>query len=180
MRDMNGRNGRPVPPDDPELREALRAMAEADANLTTPQRVEDSLMRAWDTRAHTPSSAGGTRRIAWTMLALAASLVLAVALRDRWARSADQTAARSEREIALARATGAAADIPNDAMAWLDTDPASLEIVRLRVPSTTLAAQGYAFSDPDGDGSVEIEMIIGADGAARSVRFNAAWPETIY
>ena len=78
-------NKRPVPPDDPELREALRAMAEADANLTTPQRVEDSLMRAWDSRAHTPSSARGRRRIAWTVLALAASLVLAVALRDRWA-----------------------------------------------------------------------------------------------
>ena len=80
-------NKRPVPPDDPELREALRAMAEADANLTTPQRVEDSLMRAWDSGAHTPSSAGGRRRIEWTVLALAASLVLAVALRDRWAPS---------------------------------------------------------------------------------------------
>jgi hypothetical protein len=173
-------NKGPVPPDDPELREALRAMAEADANLTTPQRVEDSLMRAWDSRAHTPSSARGRRRIAWTVLALAASLALAVALRDRWAPITDQTAPRSARETAPEGAAGAAVDV-SDTMAWLDTDPASLEIVRLRVASATLAAQGYTFSDPDGDGSVEIEMIIGSDGAARSVRFNAAWPpETIY
>ena len=80
----------------------------------------------------------------------------------------------------LRHAAAAAADV-SDAMAWLDTDTASLEIVRLRVASATLAAQGYTFRDPDGGGSVEIEMIIGADGAARSVRFNAAWPpETIY
>jgi len=173
-------NKRPVPPDDPELRDALRAMAEADANLTTPQRVEDSLMRAWDSGVHAPSSGGGRRRLKWTVLALAASLVLAVALRDRWARTLDQTALRSERETVLGHAAGAVADV-SDAMAWLDTDPTSLEIVRLRVASATLAAQGYTFRDPDGDGSVEIEMIIGTDGGARSVRFNAAWPpETIY
>jgi hypothetical protein len=154
-------------------------MAEAEANLTTPQRVEDALMRAWDSGAHTPSSAR-RRRLKWTVLALAASVVLAVALRDRWAPILDQTALRSEREAVLGNAAGAAADL-SDAMAWLDPDPASLEIVRLRVASATLAAQGYTFLDPDGDGTVEIEMIIGTDGAARSVRFNAAWPpETIY
>jgi hypothetical protein len=171
---------RPVPPDDLELREALRAMAEADANLTTPQRVEDSLMRAWDSGAHTPSSTGGRRRIRWTVLVLAASVVLAVAQRDRWAPILDQTALRSQREAVPGHAGRPAADV-SDAMAWLDTDPASLEIVRLRVASAALAAQGYTFRDPDGDGSVEIEMIIGIDGAARSVRFSAAWPpETIH
>jgi hypothetical protein len=171
-------NKRPVPPDDHDLREALRAMAEADADLTTPQRVEDSLMRAWDSGAHS-SSAGGRRRIKWTVLALAASLVLAVATRDRRAPILDQTALRSEREAVFGHAAGTAD--ASDAMAWLDTDPTSLEIVRLRVASATLAAQGYTIRDSDGNGSVEIEMIIGPDGAARSVRFNAAWPpETIY
>jgi hypothetical protein len=174
-------NKRPLPPDDPELREALRAMAEADADLATPQRVEDALMRAWDSGAHSPT-AGNRSGITWTVLAVAASLVLAVlalASRDRRTPSPDQTAQRSERETVLGYAAGAADG--SDAMAWLDTDPASLEIVRLRVASATLAAQGYTVSDPDGSGSVEIEMIIGPDGAARSVRFNGAWPpETIY
>jgi hypothetical protein len=174
-------SNRPLPPADPELREALRAMAEADADLATPQRVEDALMRAWDSGAHSPSSRGRSG-ITWTVLALAASLVLAVpavSSRDRRAPSPDQTALRSERETVLEYAAGAADG--SDAMAWLDTDPTSLEIVRVRVASATLAAQGYTVRDPDGGGSVEIEMIIGPDGAARSVRFNGAWPpEAIY
>jgi hypothetical protein len=38
----------------------------------------------------------------------------------------------------------------------------------------TLTAQGYLVSDPDGDGTVDIEMIVGADGLARSVRVTAS------
>lgn len=169
----------PMTPDNHELREALRAMAEADATLTTPSHVEETLMRAWGTRVVPPSSARVPRRIVQTILALAASLILAVALRDRWTPGTDQTGPRSDHETDM-RVMGTVPDVSYDAMSWLDTDPASLQIVRLRVASTTLAEQGYAFSDPDGDGAVEIEMIIGPDGAARSVRFNTALPEALY
>ena len=41
----------------------------------------------------------------------------------------------------------------DETLAWLEPDPASLQVVRLRVASTALAAHGYAVSDPDGDGT---------------------------
>lgn len=167
----------PMDPEDPELREALRAMAAEDAGLTPPPRVEEALMRAWDTQAQAPASAGGAQRVMWTVLALAASLVIAAVLRDRWTPPGpNPSSSRSDRDIGLRGPGDGITDVSYGAMSWLDTDPASLQIIRLRVPSATLAAQGYAVSDPDGDGSVEIDMIIGADGAARSVRLNATWP----
>ena len=46
-------------------------------------------------------------------------------------------------------------------MSWLDPEPGSLQIVYVRVASATLAAQGYAVGDPDGDGLVDLEVIVG-------------------
>ena len=159
--------------DESELRAALRAMAEEDARLAASPRVEESLMRAWDGRADGPSS-GRPRRIVWTALALAASLVMAIVLRDQWiASNADPPSLRSAGEVEYPGAGETTADLSYEEVSWLDSDPASLQVVRLRVSSATLAAQGYAVSDLDGDGSVEIEMIIGADGAARRVRLIA-------
>jgi hypothetical protein len=172
-------NRKPVTPDEAELREVLRAMAEEDVRLTTPPHVEQSLMHEWDARANIRSSRGDRLRDAWPILAVEASLVLAVAL-WQWMSVDQRRSALSETQTAPSRAPGASTAVSYESLAWLDTDPASLQIVRLRVPSTTLAAQGYAVTDPDGDGSVEIEMIIGADGAARSVRLDAVGTGTIY
>jgi hypothetical protein len=58
----------------------------------------------------------------------------------------------------------------------LDPDPDSLQIVRLRVASETLRRQGYAVSDHDGDGTVEVEMVLGSDGMARSVLVTSETP----
>ncbi len=58
----------------------------------------------------------------------------------------------------------------SETLAWLDPEPGSLQIVHVRVASATLAAQGYALSDPDGDGLVDLEVIVAADGTARGVR----------
>ena len=46
--------------------------------------------------------------------------------------------------------------------------------MRVGVSRATLTAQGYPVSDPDGDGLVEIDVIVGADGVARSVQLAAA------
>jgi hypothetical protein len=163
--------------DDALLRNGLRAMAEADAHLAAPPRVEQSLMKAWDTRTQRPSSARDGNRGVWTSLALAASCMLAVGLWARWAPGSggfrSSSGSRAEPPQVIAGRT----DTSYDDMAWLDTDQASLQMVRLRVAVATLAEQGYALRDPTGDGTVEIEMIVGPDGAARSVRVNGIWPE---
>ena len=79
-----------VPPDDSELRETLRAMAEADASLTTPSRVEASLMEAWDARGPSVPSRSRARGVAWTIMAVAASLVVAMVLQERGAPRASR------------------------------------------------------------------------------------------
>jgi hypothetical protein len=38
------------------------------------------------------------------------------------------------------------------------------------VASATLARRGYDVSDPDGDGLVDVEMVVGTDGIAQRVR----------
>lgn len=167
-----------VPPDDSELRETLRAMAEADASLTTPSRVEASLMEAWDARGPSVPSRSRARGVTWTIMAVAASLVVAMVLQERGAPRASRPITSPDEQTS-SPSVEAQGKSPYEAIAWLDPDPASLQIVRLRVASATLAEQGYAVSDLDGDGSVEIEMIVGADGAARSVRINPVWSETV-
>jgi hypothetical protein len=62
----------------------------------------------------------------------------------------------------------------DETLAWLGADPASLQVVRIRVDSTALAQHGYAVSDPDGDGLVDVEMIVGTDGIAQTVRLSPA------
>ena len=167
----------PPDSDDGLLRDALRAMVEADAHLTAPPRVEQSLMKAWDTRTQGPSSARDGNRVVWTSLALAASCILAVGLWTRWAPGHGAFTSSSGGRAEPTQAIAARTDTSHDEMAWLDTDQTSLQIVRLRVGVAILAAQGYALRDPTGDGTVEIEMIVGPEGAARSVRVNGVWPE---
>ncbi|MEO8257719.1 MAG: hypothetical protein ABI868_10290 [Acidobacteriota bacterium] len=167
----------PPGPDTVWLRDALRAMAEADANLTAPPRVEQSLMKAWETRTPGPSTARTTHCGAWTLLALAASCLLAVGLWTRWAPGNGGSTLASGGRTEPTQAIAAGTDPSRGDMAWLDSDETSLQIVRLRVAVATLAAQGYALRDPTGDGTVEIEMIVGPDGAARRVRVNGIWPE---
>lgn len=162
--------------DDALLRDALRAMAEADANLTAPPRVEQALMKAWDTRTQRPSSARDGNRGVWA-LALAACCLLAVGLWTRWAPGNGGFKSSSGSRAEPTHAIAAERDTSYDEMAWLDTNQASLQMVRLRVAVATLAEQGYALRDPTGDGTVEIEMIVGPDGAARSVRVKGIWPE---
>ena len=166
----------PPDSDDGLLRDALRAMVEADANLTAPPRVEQSLMKAWDTRTQRPSSARDGHRGVWA-LALAASCLLAVGLWTRWAPGHGGFTSPSGRRAEPTQAIAPRTDASHDEMAWLDTDQTSLQIVRLRVAVAILATQGYALRDPTGDGTVEIEMIVGPEGAARSVRVNGVWPE---
>ena len=163
--------------DDAVLRDELRAMAKADAHLTAPPRVEQSLMKAWDTRTQRPSSTRDGNREVWTFLALAASCLLAVGLWARWAPGSGGFRSSSGGSAEPTHAIAAKTDTSYDEMAWLDTDQASLQMVRLRVAVATLAEQGYALRDTTGDGTVEIEMIVGPDGAARSVRVNGIWSE---
>lgn len=174
MRDMSRDPG---PLDEVAVRKALLEMAEADADVRTPLHVEALLMEAWDVRRPGPIPRWRSRAVAWGAFALAASLIIAVAIRGRGASVTTRPVEISERRAAST--VGSDGNTPDETIVWLDSDPSTLQIVRLRVPSATLARQGYSLGGLDGDGSVELEVVMGADGEARSVRVRPAWPETM-
>ena len=49
-------------------------------------------------------------------------------------------------------------------------DPAALHVVRARMSRTALATLGMPIVDPNVDGLVEVEMLVGDDGVAQSIR----------
>jgi hypothetical protein len=157
-------------PDGKELSDALSALARVDAQ-GAPSHVEETVMGRW--RSGSPDKAGGRQYVVAhrPALALAASLILGLSLGGWWVgRDVEPLNGLAEPDPVM----GEAAWHSYDMIPWLDPDPDSLQIVRLRVASETLRTQGYAVSDPDGDGTVEIEMVLGSDGMARSVLVTSA------
>jgi hypothetical protein len=49
-------------------------------------------------------------------------------------------------------------------------DPDALHVVHVRMPRATLATLGIPIGDPDARGLVDVEMLVGDDGVARSIR----------
>jgi hypothetical protein len=49
-------------------------------------------------------------------------------------------------------------------------DPTMLQVVRVRMARTALATLGVPIVDPDAEGLVNVEMLVGEDGVARSIR----------
>ena len=148
-----------------ELLRALRTLARDDERVETPPRVEVRLMRAFDEnrtpRSHRPALFAPHLLKAATVFGLAA--VGGYWLSGRGVEPPTERAAVSEPAVS-------AAWLSSDALTWLDPEPGSLQIVHVRVDSETLVAHGYAVGDPDGDGLVDLEVILGDDGLARGVR----------
>lgn len=148
-----------------ELLRALRTLAREEEDLATPPRVEGRLMRAFDETRIVRSRHHGL--LPGHALKAAAVFVLAVLGGYWWSGGGAEPPA----EQAPVPERAVTAPWPSsEALAWLDPEPGSLQVVYVRVASTTLATQGYAVGDPDGDGLVDLEVIVGDDGLARGVR----------
>jgi hypothetical protein len=89
----------------------------------------------------------------------AAAVIVAVALRDR-----DPAVAPTATARAIPVDTGYVI-VPEP---FLDT--AELHVVRVRMTRMALATLGMPIADPDTEGLVEVEMVVGDDGVARSIR----------
>jgi hypothetical protein len=138
--------------------EALRALAANDRQVVVSPRVHAAVMRAWDTRVPVSSGASADRGALVRRVALvagvAALVVVAVLLRGDPPR-VDETAGRELGYVLVP-----------DPMA----DPASLQVVRLRMPRTGLATLGVPLANPEAEGLVEVELLVGEDGVARAIR----------
>jgi len=49
-------------------------------------------------------------------------------------------------------------------------DASALSVVRVRMPRSTLARFGIPIADPEASGSVDLEVLVGEDGIARTIR----------
>jgi len=148
-----------------EVVRSLRALAREEAGLGAGPHVEAQVMRAWDETRHVHPRRN--RIVVGPFLKMAAALVLATSAAYWWSRDGAHAPLFQERPD---QPTVKAYWPSSETLVWLDPEPASLQIVHVRVASGTLAAQGYALSDPDGDGLVDLEVVLAADGTARGVR----------
>jgi hypothetical protein len=73
--------------------------------------------------------------------------------------------ARARRRPVVSPATGAAYVLVPDA--YMD---APLMMMRVRMPRSAFSRLGVPIANPDGDGMVDVEVLVGEDGVARSIR----------
>lgn len=169
--------------DEEILAEAMRLVAEQDRATDIPARLEAAVMRAWDARgAHASAGRRHVARPVWAAaLAAAACAVLAVAL---WVqRTAEDETGSGPASAALVETTSNdVAAYPLDAIATtgvlLQEDRASLQLVRLSVQPSVLAAFGYPLANPTDTEPLDVEVLIGLDGVPRAIRpveTTAAW-----
>jgi hypothetical protein len=153
-----------------DLERVLRALAADDRRVRVPDHVHAAVVNAWDARAPRVRWTHGGRRSRWlwpfgAIAATAAALLAAVSLHDYGRRETSTSAPRTARiEPAVAQQQGLVL------VADPVLDASALTVVRVRVPRSTLAHLGVTLADPDATGSIDLEVLVGEDGTARTIR----------
>ena len=153
------------------LDESLRALA-ADDNSQVPPRVDAAVMAAWDDFANRAASARLRRATArWPVwVAACAGLVIGAVL-VTW---------RTGGGDAVGRTAAAPAPLIQDELVLVpELDRAGpLTLMRLRMTRREFSRLGVPISNPESDGLVDVEVLVGEDGVARSIRRAVAvgWP----
>jgi len=176
--------------DDAALVHGLRALAEMDADITTPPHVEAAVMAGWDA-AHAPRARSRARNLVRGAAAAAAGVAVVGAFALQRAIGGMQgipplPAAPMVSDILETRSDPAASDTglvetpaastPRAAPAMLVlvgepfTTGEPVRVVRMRVAGSTIAAFGIRSVAAQVPESVELEVLVGEDGVARAVR----------
>jgi hypothetical protein len=98
------------------------------------------------------------------------------------AAALDSTSATTPRRARRVRAARHSIPARDDVGLMLIADPmfdsSAATIVRVRMPRSALASLGLPIADPGAGGDVDVEMIVGEDGVARTIRRAKAAPAT--
>jgi hypothetical protein len=163
------------------LEESLRTLADDEARV--PPHVDAAVMAAWDDfagrvanrSAASPAAArlpratagpqrrsAGSRAGRWPAWVVACAAIVVVAVVISWrtvgddsGRAARASAPLIQRELVL---------VPE----LEGTGP--LALMRLRMTRREFSRLGIPISNPEGDGLVDVEVLVGEDGVARSIR----------
>lgn len=150
-------------PIEPWVDEALRALGADDQPIIVPARVEAAVMQAWDAEHAAGASRRAVPRMAWRV-ALLVGATAGVVVAAAWLQ---REPASTPRDMAAPREFGFV--LVPDPLA----DPTSLQVVRLRMRRAGLASLGVPLANPDAEGLIEVEVLVGEDGVARSIRRTA-------
>jgi len=186
---------------------SLRELAQEDRHSEAPARVQAAVLQAWDLRQQSVEHRKRGRRYAALLAigSIAAGFVTVLVLERRpsppsapaatVARVADRPRvvdapavavtppAVHARRAPLSRPS-TLRDAPHEAyergivlVADPILDASAIRVVRVRMPRTALPTLGIAVADLDQSGWVDLEMLVGEDGAARTIR--RAMPVTV-
>lgn len=155
-----------------ELAAVLKRVAEGFRGLKAPARVEGQLVRAFRALNGLPASHGRNRWMVAACWAAAALLVAGLFL----------TVSRQPAPLRLAPAVAELAADPE--MAAIEADGfiplpnaerlgpnEEVNMVRMEVPRSTIVELGFAVNADRDTDRVEADVLLGADGLARAVRF---------
>jgi hypothetical protein len=153
--------------DDRLIEASLRTLAREDAQVAVPPHLEAEVMRAWDRHAAQPPRRawrGLSTPLAWRLAAVAVAVAISAVYIWLPARRADGP------PTVLPDAVGALApEQPGG--------PGGLSVMRVRMSRSAFASLGFPILEPDAAGVVDVEVIVGEDGVAQSIR-RAAFAET--
>ncbi len=175
-----------------EIREALRALAAADAVREAGPRVEAALLAEFDKRH-------SRRRTVWWVYAAAAAMAFVVAgawLAQLWRRPVEpprlavrpavvqpapleqakkQQIARVRRPVVARRATKKQTEVATRFIPLIVGDDAvegeAVPVVRVRLPRTVLASFGLPMTQDHASETVDADVVLNDAGAARAIRF---------
>jgi hypothetical protein len=156
--------------DDGEVGTAWRQFRQEDAATTAPAELERRSLAAFDGLQHRPrrSHRPSERRLFLAVGVVAGALLLALALHGHRATTVRPSGASS----ATLSAARDVEEVP--AVITLAVDPVleteTLQLVRVRVPRLALPAAGVVVSEPNAEGFVEVDVVVGEDGLPRDVR----------
>jgi hypothetical protein len=183
-----------------EVERLLRALADDDSHQQAPLHVHAAVMRTWDAghvhahqRRRRPRSIAALVAVGSIAAALIAAVVMsrAPAEPDRHeplvAPSVEPPVAASmpashsgtpaethrprPRRAAAQEETRTSRDEPGVVLvADPILDASAMSIVRVRVPRAALGPLGIPLVEPNDGGSVDLELLVGEDGVARTIR----------
>jgi hypothetical protein len=180
-----------------DLERALRALVADERRVRVPPHVHAAVMQAWDRAMSSVTPRRAPRRVRLAVVAAtiaSAALIITVAFDRRRPEptlvdpapiasmeplpSANMTLPEIEAPVVRSkppRRRSRAERAPRTTTGIvLVADPildgSALSVVRVRVPLSALINFGIPVPDPDAQGSVDLEMLVGEDGIARTIR----------